>query len=120
MSKDLEDWDNFTVDEIAKDASQGTDPTTSPVERPGVRWSLIGSLVLLTALAILAAQNTQNVTVNFLGWNGRAPLIAVILGTAVVAILFDELLGFFWRRGRRRRVAERNELQRLRSEQPKN
>lgn len=120
MSKETEDWDEFTVDEVSKDVPKEGALQTPPMERPGVRWSLIGSLILLTALAILAAQNTQNVTVNFLGWNGRAPLIAVILGTAVVAVLFDELLGFFWRRARRRRVAERTELKRLRSEQPKN
>lgn len=117
MSKNSDDWDDFAV--------AGVGPVSEPASEPprqvhddgtGVRWSLIASLVLVAALAVLAAQNTQRVTLNFLGWDGRAPLIAIILGTAVVAVLFDEAVGFIWRRRRRKTLAERRGLERLRAE----
>ena len=115
MSKETDNWDQF----VMGDEDEGYLPESSkqaPVdEKTGVRWSLIAGLILIAGIAVLAAQNTQRVSVNFLGWDGRAPLIAVILGTAIVAILLDEALGFFWRRSRRKRRAEREELKRLRA-----
>ena len=53
-------------------------------------------------------QNTQPVEVHFLGWSSEEfPLSVIILATALVSVLLDELFGFAWRvRRRRRRVAE--------------
>lgn len=115
MSKDSDNWDQFVMGDEESGTPSGT-PLSVPIEeKTGIRWSLIAGLILIAAIAVLAAQNTQRVSVNFLGWDGRTPLIAVILGTAIVAILLDETLGFFWRRSRRKRRAEREELKRLRA-----
>ena len=113
MSKDS--WDEFEFAEDV-DTPSATPPATKPVRQGGVRWSLISSLILVAAITILAAQNTQRVTVNFLGWEGRAPLITIILATGLVAVLLDEAVGYFWRRRRRKTIAEREDLERLRSE----
>jgi len=119
MSKDSDNWDDFSFgEEISDPAPSAPVPKEKPEDKEGIRWSLIAGLVLITAITVLAAQNTQNVTLNFLGWDGRAPLIAIILGTTVVAILFDEAVGFVWRRRRRKELAEKEELKRLRSERP--
>ncbi|NND85339.1 MAG: DUF1049 domain-containing protein [Acidimicrobiia bacterium] len=74
-------------------------------ERGRIRWGLIGALVLLALIFILSVQNTQAVEVRFLGWSSEEiPLSLVILGTALVAVVLDELFGFAWRVRRRRRV----------------
>jgi uncharacterized integral membrane protein len=71
--------------------------------------------VLLTILAIVVAvQNTASISVTFLAWEFDAPLFAVILAAIVAGVLLDETLGFFWRRRRRRQLAEGAELRRLR------
>lgn len=75
-----------------------------------VRWGLLGSLVLLIAITILAFQNPQLTEITFLAWTTpEVPVSIVILGTAAVAIILDELFGIFWRlrRRRRRKAAER-------------
>ena len=117
MSKNSDDWDNFTVADV-EPVSDSTPQSLRKIrdDGSGVRWSLVAGLIFVATIAVLAAQNTQRVTLHFLGWNGRAPLIAIILGTVVVAILFDEAVGFVWRRRRRKTLAERKELDRLRSE----
>jgi uncharacterized integral membrane protein len=76
--------------------------------RGPIRWGLIGAILLLAAIFILSVQNTQAVEVHFLGWSSeQIPLSLVILGTALGAVVLDELFGFAWRvRRRRRRVAE--------------
>ncbi len=117
MSKEPDSWDEFSFnDEQPASAPVAKPSSKTPSDEPGVRWSLLAGLALIAAIAVMAAQNTQKVTLNFLGWDGRAPLIAIILGTAVVAVLFDEVVGFIWRRRRRKTLAEREELKRLRSE----
>ena len=71
--------------------------------------------VVIAVLAIVVAfQNTKGVNVDFLGWEVDAPLVAVILTAAVAGVLVDEILGFFWRRRRRRHLTDRAELRRLR------
>jgi uncharacterized integral membrane protein len=123
MSKDSDNWDDFTLseeDHVPEKVHRGAEPPGPRRDRTGVRWSLIAGLILIAAVTILAAQNTQNVRLNYLGWTGRAPLVAIILATVFIAVLIDEAVGFFWRRRRRRMVAEREELKRLRSERSSN
>lgn len=117
MSKDWDNWDDQAPMDAATPApaDQSSIPG-QPADRFGIRWSLVAGLLLIATITVLAAQNTQNVTLNFLGWDGRAPLIAIILGTALISILIDEVVGLLWRRRRRKTLAEREELKRLRSE----
>ena len=44
--------------------------------------------------------------------------IAGVATLVLQAILFDEAVGFVWRRRRRKALAEKEELKRLRSERP--
>lgn len=88
------------------------EPVPAPTTRRGssVRWGLLGSLILLIAITILAFQNPQLTEITFLAWTTpEIPVSIVILGTAAVAIILDELFGIFWRlrRRRRRKAAER-------------
>lgn len=86
------------------------EPSAKPGREGRVRWGLIGSLLLLVAIMVLAFQNPQLTEITFLAWTTpEVPVSIVIIGSAVVAILLDELFGIAWRlrRRRRRRAAER-------------
>jgi uncharacterized integral membrane protein len=80
----------------------------------GVSVALVIGVVVTVLAIIVAVQNTDDVGIDFLAWDVDAPLVAVILAAAVAGVLFDEILGFFWRRRRRHHLAERAELRRLR------
>jgi uncharacterized integral membrane protein len=80
----------------------------------GVSVALVVGVVIAVLAIVVAVQNTDDVNVDFLGWEIDAPLLAVILTAAVAGVLLDEILGFFWRRRRRRHFADRAELRRLR------
>lgn len=108
----------------ATDLSNDLAPDTIP-DRPAqppdgvfsrIRWGLISFIILSVIVIVLAAQNTQSVTVRALGWEAELPLIAIILITVLVSVVLDELVGVIIRRRRRMRRAERQELQRLRRE----
>jgi uncharacterized integral membrane protein len=79
----------------------------------GLFWGLIVGVVLALAVIILAAQNTGNVTISFLGWEFSTPLIVLILGLLLIGIVLDELFGLIYRKGRRRTLRDRDELKRL-------
>lgn len=79
----------------------------------------LGAILLFAVvLLILAVQNTQNVTVEFLGWDFTMPLFGVAIGAALIAIVIDELVGLVWRRRRRALLAEHAELETLRAAEP--
>lgn len=87
----------------------------APVFRgTGVSVALVIGVVVTVLAIIVAIQNTDDVGIDFLAWDVEVPLVAVILAAAVAGVLFDEILGFFWRRRRRHDLAERAELRRLR------
>jgi len=100
-----------------------TEPDATKAPEPAVEYrgtgfyvTLVGILVAAVLLLVLAVQNTQTVTLSFLGFDIDMPLFAVVVGAAIFAIVLDELVGLVWRARRRRRLSERAELQRLRSE----
>ncbi len=82
----------------------------------GIPWGLGVFLVVTILLVIFAVQNTQEVDLQFLGWQVRSPLVVIIVVVAAVAVILDEILGAVLRRRRRRRRAEKEELKRLRSQ----
>ncbi len=88
------------------------------VEYRGTGFYVSLAIIFLTAvtLLILAVQNTAEVTVEILGLDFELPLFAVILGTALIAVILDELIGVVWRRQQRTRLEEKAELRRLRAE----
>lgn len=77
----------------------------------GLAAILLSALVLL----ILAVQNTQDVTVAFLGWEFTVPLFAVAIGAGLLTVILDELIGLVWRKQKRTRLEERAELATLRA-----
>jgi uncharacterized integral membrane protein len=86
-----------------------------PVYRgTGVSAALIIGIVLAVLALILAIQNTKNTTVKVFAADYEAPLVVVILAAGLAGVILDEIVGFFWRRLRRRRLAESAELRRLR------
>ena len=64
-----------------------------PRGRPRAAWTAVTVGVLLAVLLVVfIAQNTQKVTISFLGWDGRVPLavgllIAAVLGAALVLVI---------------------------------
>jgi uncharacterized integral membrane protein len=88
------------------------------VEYRGTGFYVSLAIIFLAAvtLLILAVQNTGEVTIEILALEFDLPLFAVILGTALIAVILDELIGVVWRRQQRTRLEERAELQRLRAE----
>jgi uncharacterized integral membrane protein len=97
------------------------EPSENPPRSPevthkgsGVAWGAVVILIGLALLVVFAVQNTDPVPVEFLWLHGEYPLSLVILITVAVVVLFVELFGLFYRRRRRKRVAEREELKRLR------
>jgi uncharacterized integral membrane protein len=80
----------------------------------GLFWGLIVGITLAVAVVILVAQNTDAVTIAFLGWDFSTSLIVVILGSILIGIVLDELFGLVYRKRRRRTLRDRDELKRLR------
>jgi uncharacterized integral membrane protein len=81
----------------------------------GISWAFIFGVLLTAAIIVLAVQNTDTVPVKLYFWETTAPLIIVMLVTALAAILIDELIGMIIRRRKRKVLAEREELKRLRA-----
>lgn len=81
----------------------------------GIAWGVILLLVLIALIVVFAVQNTDAVPVRFLWFEGQFPLAIVMLVTIGVMILLSELIGLSYRRRRRRRLAEREELRKYRA-----
>jgi len=81
----------------------------------GISWAFIFGVLLTVAVIVLAVQNTDAVPVTLYFWETSAPLIIVMVVTGLAAILIDELIGMIIRRRKRKVLAEREELKRLRA-----
>jgi uncharacterized integral membrane protein len=91
--------------EPTREQSERTGTTDEADTRPAAKDPLRGSrtsgawvavtllAVLLLLLVVFIAQNTQDVEVSFLGWEGRAPLAVSLLVAAVVGILLAVVAG---------------------------
>ena len=111
--------DQPKTDEPEKDAppehSTKAEPKPVTVDA-GIPWGLVFFLILSVLMAIFAVQNTQDVQLEFLTWSGEFPLIMIIVGVFVTAVILDEILGTFLRRRRRIRKMEKQELERYRKQ----
>lgn len=80
-------------------------PGSGKPDREYVGAGFIGGVVVLLVLGILLvaliAQNADQVPFRLLWLEADIPLAALLLGTAVAAILLSELVGLIWRRRRR-------------------
>lgn len=112
-----------TTDEQAVPSSsspKGENVQKPPGGREVVGTGVIGGAVLLLlgaiALIVVIVQNSHDVEFEFLWLDVTTPLVVVILVACAFSIVVDELVGFVWRRRRRIRIKERQELERLRAE----
>jgi uncharacterized integral membrane protein len=88
----------------AGDERSDRHPTGERVRREGV-GVIAGAVLLiaaLLALVLLVAQNGQSARLHFLWFDPELSLAALVLATAVVAIVLDQAVGLVWRRRRRR------------------
>lgn len=82
----------------------------------GVFWGLVIAALLAVAVIVLAAQNTQQITVEFLSFSIDTSLIVVLLAAVLVGVVLDEIIGWVYRARRRRTLTEREELKHLRAD----
>jgi uncharacterized integral membrane protein len=59
----------------------------------GIWAAVVGLGILLLLLIIFIAQNTQTVSVEFLGWDGRAPLSVTLLIAAAAGLFLATAAG---------------------------
>ncbi|HUP17282.1 MAG TPA: lipopolysaccharide assembly protein LapA domain-containing protein [Acidimicrobiia bacterium] len=77
-------------------------------------WSLAVFLLIGLGFVVFAVQNTDNVNLRFLRWEFTVALPLLLVVTALIAVIADEIVGLIRRRRRRQRMAEREELKRYR------
>lgn len=89
-----------------------------PVDKPSeFPWSGVIGTIGLILVVVFAVQNTETVPVSFLRMSWEFPLTFVILASAVGAAVFTSIASRFLRRGRRRRLEERQARKRLREQE---
>lgn len=81
----------------------------------GIYAAVVVGLLLAVAVVILAVQNADAVTIEWLVWDLDVSLTALILASLLVGGATAVIGGLFWRRRRRRLLTEREELRGLRS-----
>jgi uncharacterized integral membrane protein len=70
----------------------------------GPPWKLIALLALVILLAVFFFQNTADTSVSFLWLDGEWPVWLVIGVSVVIGMVLARLLGWQWRRARRRKA----------------
>lgn len=94
-------------------AASGRDPGPDPLRgsrTSGLWLGVVALAVLLVLLVVFIAQNTQDVHVSFLAWDGAAPLAVTLLVAAVSGIGLAGIAGslrIFQLRRRVRRTRRR-------------
>ena len=81
----------------------------------GIIWAAVGLVLAVALFVIITLQNMQDVEFSFLWFDAATPLSLILAITFAVALVIGEVIGFVWRRRRRTRLRERDELRRLRS-----
>jgi uncharacterized integral membrane protein len=85
----------------APDTDTDTDTETTPPPKDPLRGSrtsgawvaVVALAVVLVLLVIFIAQNTQDVHVSFLGWDGEAPLAVTLMVAAIGGIVLTAVAG---------------------------
>jgi uncharacterized integral membrane protein len=93
------------------DSAEGSSwrPLTSPQTPPdrrglGLRTGIVGLVVAGALLLALVVQNSDDVAFHLLWIDASLPLSAIVLGSALIAVVIDEAVGLVWRRRRRRQL----------------
>jgi uncharacterized integral membrane protein len=104
--------------EITEEPSGAATEPVREYRGSGIMWSGIAVVATMALLIVVAFQNTQDVEFNFLWFDVAIPLVLILAITAGIAVVASETIGFVWRHRRRRVRRDRDELKRLRSQQP--
>lgn len=121
---------DLTDTEVMPLESEEPPEVAGPVEEPapapvtpttvykgsGFRWSMLFGALLLAVVIILVFQNTQTTRFDFLQWSIEAPLAALLLGTTLIAVMIDEIVGYVIRIRRRRVKRQLAELKELKAQ----
>lgn len=108
--------DSLEVDPSPADEPAAPIAPTTVYKGSGFRWSMLFGALLLTIVIIMVVQNTQTTTFDFLQWSVQAPLAALLLGTTLIAVLIDEIVGYVIRIRRRRVKRQLAELKELKAQ----
>lgn len=84
------------TEETTEPSPRASAPTTDPLRssRTSSVWlALVGLGVVLLLLIIFIAQNTQDVEIRFLGWEGQSPLAVALLAASVAGIFLSVIAG---------------------------
>ena len=80
--------------------TQPTEPAEPPRADPlrgsrtsGAWLAVVAASLLLLLLVVFIAQNTQDVHISFLWWDGEAPLSVALLIAAVIGIALTAVVG---------------------------
>lgn len=89
---------------MASDESKNRDKDSAVeyVER-GASPALIGGLVATVILLLLIVANTKSAEVNFIVKKTEVQLWVLVVATMVFTLVAERLVGFAWRRRRKRR-----------------
>ena len=111
----LEDFAEPLEHEDAESVPTVTERPRPISARTELPFGLIVFLVIAVLLVLFTVQNSSEaVTLKFLVWEGSYPLALIIIGVVSVTVVLDEVFGLFLRQRRRKRLAEKQELKRLR------
>lgn len=83
------------------------DATEAAPVKTGFPWRVAGGGALALALIWFVIQNSHSVQVNLFWWSGNYPMILLLAGVAVAAIVVWEALALLRRRRRKRSGPER-------------
>lgn len=121
---DLTDTDAMPLEaeEPPEVAAPVEEPAPAPVtpttvyKGSGFRWSMLFGALLVAVIIIMVVQNTQTTKFDFLQWSIEAPLAALLLGTTLIAVIIDEIVGYVIRMRRRRIKRQLAELKELKAQ----
>lgn len=102
-------------DEVREGAGPAGEVPTREYRGTGIYAAVVVGLLLALAVVILAVQNVDAVTLEWLAWDIDVSLTALILASLLIGAASAVIGGLFWRRRRRRVLTEREELRGLRS-----
>jgi uncharacterized integral membrane protein len=101
-------------DEIREAAEPAREEPPREYRGTGIYAAVVVGLLFTLAVVILAVQNVDTVTLEWLAWDIDVSLTALILASLLVGAAAAVIGGLFWRRRRRRVLTEREELRGLR------
>lgn len=104
---------------MTDDSSLEKDPEPVPATdriRPdsGFSWGLAVFLLAAVVFVVFVVQNMTDVPLKLFGWEFVLPLPILLVVTALISVVVDEIVGWSRRRRRRRRLADKEELERYR------